>query len=119
MIFLIFGASESTLNPPTDADPDVFGSRVVSILMVVLFPAPFGPRKPKNSPSLTLNVIPFTAFVPSPYVLTSWDTSIIPGIYQLWRAINGPDINYIVSDTEPDSALLLAPRLGMAMKNCN
>src|SRR5207245_10285671 len=74
--------------------------------MVVLFPAPFGPRKPKNSPSLTLNVIPFTAFVPSPYVLTSWDTSIIPGILTSFeRGFAGLDINYIVSDTESDSIL--------------
>src|SRR6267143_5787641 len=80
MIFLILAASFSTSKPATDAEPEVFRRIVVRILIVVLLPAPFGPRKPKNSPSLTLNVIPLTALVPSPYVLTSWDTSIIPGI---------------------------------------
>src|SRR5438876_7631757 len=83
MIFLILAPSFSTSKPATDAEPEVFRSSVVRILIVVLLPAPFGPRKPKNSPSETLNDIPFTALVPSPYVLTSRDTSIIPVI---WRS---------------------------------
>jgi len=32
--------------------------------MVVVFPAPFGPRNPKTSPFLTVNEIPSTAGVP-------------------------------------------------------
>ena len=43
----------SRSNPATLTRPDVFFSRVLSILMVVLFPAPLGPRKPKNSPRPT------------------------------------------------------------------
>jgi hypothetical protein len=39
------------------AVPDVGGRRVVSILMVVLFPAPLGPRRPMMVPGSTLNEI--------------------------------------------------------------
>src|SRR5881628_2078868 len=35
--------------PSTVARPDVGGRRVVSILIVVVFPAPFGPRNPNTS----------------------------------------------------------------------
>ena len=38
--------------------PDVGLSRVVRILRVVVFPAPFGPRNPKTVPYLTLNEMP-------------------------------------------------------------
>jgi hypothetical protein len=48
--------------------PDVFLRSVVRIFMVVLLPAPFGPKKPKNSPSCTLNEILSTALVPSAYI---------------------------------------------------
>src|SRR6185437_5776340 len=41
--------------------PAVGSRRPVSILMVVDFPAPLGPRNPKNWPAATLNVTPFTA----------------------------------------------------------
>ena len=37
-------------SPRISIRPDVGASRPVSILMVVDFPAPFGPRKPKNWP---------------------------------------------------------------------
>ena len=32
------------------------------ISMVVVLPAPFGPRRPKTSPSLTVKEMPSTAF---------------------------------------------------------
>ena len=41
--------------------PEVGGSKVVSILIVVLLPAPFGPKSPKISPPPTLSVIALTA----------------------------------------------------------
>jgi hypothetical protein len=41
--------------------PDVGLRTVVSILMVVDFPAPFGPRKAKIEPASTLKLIFFTA----------------------------------------------------------
>ncbi len=39
-----------TSTPPTQTEPEVGRSKPTIILIVVLFPAPFGPRKPKNSP---------------------------------------------------------------------
>src|SRR5262249_28946098 len=39
--------------PSTTASPEVGRRRPVSILIVVLLPAPFGPRKPKNRPRAT------------------------------------------------------------------
>ena len=46
------------------ADPDVAGRKPVSIFMVVLLPAPLGPRKPNTSPPSTLNVTRSTARMP-------------------------------------------------------
>src|SRR5579884_1150460 len=39
--------------PATQARPEVGGRRVVSILIMVLLPAPFGPTRPKISPGRT------------------------------------------------------------------
>ena len=44
-----------TSNPARLARPLVAGSSVARMLMVVVLPAPFGPRKPKISPSATWN----------------------------------------------------------------
>ena len=38
--------------------PDVGSSSVASMYIVVLFPAPLGPSRPKSSPSFTLKLIP-------------------------------------------------------------
>src|SRR5512142_1031350 len=48
-------------NPPTRAAPEVGGNNVVSMRISVDFPAPFGPSRPKISPSLTEKLIPSTA----------------------------------------------------------
>src|SRR5207245_1824577 len=80
-------------SPATLATPDVFRRRVVRILIVVLFPAPFGPRNPKNSPSSTLKDILLTACVPSPYVFTRFSTWTAGNSLNLYR------IRYIASDT--------------------
>ena len=39
--------------PRTRSVPDVGGTRQVTILIVVVLPAPFGPRKPRHSPGAT------------------------------------------------------------------
>src|SRR5487761_344512 len=52
-----------TSSPKTRASPDVGESRVVRILIVVVFPAPFGPINPKSSPFRTSNEIPESASV--------------------------------------------------------
>ena len=45
--------------------------------MVVLFPAPLGPRNPKNSPRATVQSMPETARVPSEYTFTRSSTTTI------------------------------------------
>ena len=47
--------------PSITAVPDVGGRNPVIIRIVVDFPAPFGPRNPSTSPSLTEKETPFTA----------------------------------------------------------
>src|ERR1039458_10192217 len=47
--------------PATRASPDVGGNSVVSILIVVVLPAPLEPSKPKTSPALTERVSASTA----------------------------------------------------------
>src|ERR1022692_2901543 len=47
--------------PATLASPEEGGNRVVSILIVVVLPAPLDPSKPKTSPALTNRVIASTA----------------------------------------------------------
>ena len=44
------------------AVPAVGGRKPVIIRMVVDFPAPFGPRKPRTSPAATEKDTPFTAW---------------------------------------------------------
>src|SRR5436190_7730701 len=60
------------------AAPPVIGMSVVIMRMSVDFPAPFGPSRPKISPSCTENVTSSTA-VKSPYFLMMWSTSIAFG----------------------------------------
>ena len=50
--------------PPTNASPDVGITRVVSMLAVVVLPAPLGPSSPKISPSATVRLSPSTAVTP-------------------------------------------------------
>src|SRR5450755_3477094 len=64
--------------PATRAVPDVALASVQRILIVVVLPAPFGPRKPKVSPAATVKSIPRTAST-SPYLLVSPDTSMTGG----------------------------------------
>jgi hypothetical protein len=55
------GASATTSKPSMSARPDVGESVVVRIERVVVLPAPFGPRRAKNSPAWTSKLIPSTA----------------------------------------------------------
>lgn len=50
-----------TLLPSINAIPEVIVSSPVSILNVVVFPAPFSPSSPKHSDFLTTREIFFTA----------------------------------------------------------
>ena len=49
--------------PATRAVPAVGASTVASMRRVVLFPAPFGPRRPKTSPCQQVKVIPSAATI--------------------------------------------------------
>ena len=53
------------LCPLMSASPEVIGNVPQSMFIVVDLPAPFAPRNDKTSPSRTLKLIFFTAFVPS------------------------------------------------------
>lgn len=66
----ISGAFFITSKPHISALPEVSGIRVESIFMVVDFPAPFTPRKPRSSPFSTVKDMPFTA-LKSPYCFVS------------------------------------------------
>src|SRR5215471_9991908 len=61
--------------PATRAVPDVALASVQRILMVVVLPAPLGPRKPNVSPRVTSKSIPRTAST-SPYCLVRPETDI-------------------------------------------
>src|SRR5262245_57055372 len=63
-------------NPATREVPDDGGMNPVIIRIVVVFPAPFGPRKPTISPCATRNDTCQTA-TRLPYTLVSRSTSII------------------------------------------
>src|SRR5438128_1291503 len=63
MLWRTCEASRSISYPLTNARPLVGWSKVHNILIVVLFPAPLGPRKPKVSPRSTWRSIPFTACI--------------------------------------------------------
>ena len=65
----------TTSKPLISAVPDVGGSSVTIIRISVDLPAPFGPSRPKISPSSTAKLIPLTA-VKSPNFLTMFWTSM-------------------------------------------
>ena len=52
--------------PKTDAEPPVGRMRSINRRIIVVFPAPLGPRKPKISPVSTVSVSWSNASVPSP-----------------------------------------------------
>src|SRR5918912_689450 len=68
--------SAATSKPARRAVPAVGSIVVVSIPIVVDFPAPFGPSSPTTSPAATSKSIPFTASAPPGYVLRRPRTSI-------------------------------------------
>ena len=55
---------DPTSSPATVARPPVGASRVARIRIVVVLPAPLGPRNPKNSPAPTEKSMLSTATVP-------------------------------------------------------
>src|SRR5258708_6398447 len=69
------------INDRISAEPAEAGRKPVRMRMVVVFPAPLGPRKPRISPSFTEKFRPSIA-TRSRYLLVRFLTSII-AIHQL------------------------------------
>src|SRR5437660_12148667 len=76
MRFLTSSGFSSTSKPATVAVPEVGNRNPVSMRIVVVFPAPFGPRKPTISPFATSKETWLTATVRA-YLLVSSLTLII------------------------------------------
>src|ERR1051326_1667071 len=76
MRFLTSIGCATTSYPATFADPDVGGKKQVKTRIVVVFPAPFGPKKPTICPFSTSKEILSTATVRA-YRLVSPSTLII------------------------------------------
>lgn len=70
------------LYPSMKASPEVTLSSPVSILKVVVFPAPLKPRRPKHSPFPTARDSRSTARRVSPLLYT-WEEEIIMGLYHV------------------------------------
>ena len=62
--------------PSIFTNPEVGSDRPARMRIVVVFPAPFGPRKPKISPGATVRLSRSTA-VKSPYFFVSSRISIM------------------------------------------
>src|SRR5688572_22109527 len=73
--------------PRRDALPEVGATRPSSILMEVVFPAPFGPRKPNTSPCATCRVRASTAaWSPNTFLSPSVSIAAI-GIHNLLKRV--------------------------------
>jgi hypothetical protein len=68
--------------PKMVAVPEVGLDTPVKIRMVVVLPAPLGPKKPKVSPSPTEKLISLTA-MREPNFLLRWDIQLLAYMYQL------------------------------------
>ena len=69
---LMRSESRRMSRPSTRTSPEVGSDSPARMRMVVVLPAPFGPRKPKISPRRTWSEMPSTA-VKSPYFFVrSW-----------------------------------------------
>jgi hypothetical protein len=79
--------STQARRPSTDSSPPLGGDEQEIIFMVVVLPAPFGPRKPKHSSDRTLKSMPRTASKP-PYRLTRFraETAMLPATAMVPRA---------------------------------
>ena len=75
----------STSSPATITLPEVGERVVVRMDSVVVLPAPFGPRREKNSPASTVNEMSSTALsVADVYRFMRCSTSIITVVIRVW-----------------------------------
>src|SRR5262245_57072528 len=69
--------SWTTSLPATRTEPDVGRTSVAIVLIVVVLPAPFGPRRPNTSPAPTEKDTPSTARTLPGYTLTRFSISSV------------------------------------------
>src|SRR5205823_13874480 len=74
--------SRRTLNPATYASPSVMSVRQVSNLIIVVLPAPFGPRRPKTVSEATFRVTWSTA-VSLPYTFVRFSVTIALSVIEV------------------------------------
>src|SRR5580693_9091421 len=96
MRFLTSSGCSNTSYPATVAPPDVGERKQVSMRIVVVFPAPFGPRKPTICPFPTSNEMWSTAVLRA-YLLVSSLTVIIRGLSQGIRVCNARTVQLLNS----------------------
>src|SRR6266481_7435703 len=80
-------ARDEKFSPSSCTRPDVGASSPVSILMVVDFPAPLGPRNPKNCPAVTHRSILSTA-VSAPKRRVSFSVAMAKSVIYFPRVDN-------------------------------
>ena len=85
--------SFSTSSPSTVADPPVGRTCPVSTLIMVVFPDPFGPRRPKSSPAFTVRETWSTAQT-SPY---AFERSLVSSTAAILYSVPGPVQSLITS----------------------
>src|SRR5688572_20315429 len=72
---------------PTFTEPSVGGIKPVIMRMLVDFPAPLGPRKPRTSPFATVNETPFTATFGPKSFLRFWTWIMDGSVCVRWRQL--------------------------------
>src|SRR5438045_7464371 len=92
----------SISKPLTKARPLLGRNKVQSILMVVLLPAPLGPRNPKVSPRPTSKLIPFTAAI-SPKERESCCTDIVMVIPRRDARVQVEQLEYSYAQLHSDN----------------
>lgn len=93
-----------TSNPATLAEPIVGRSKVVSIFIVVLFPAPFGPSRPNTEPAATVKSTLLTAVkVPNRHV-----SAIVSMAGGILRYVSWLD-EIVLESTSPTSNICASP----------
>src|SRR5207249_2429245 len=95
--------SRRTLNPATYASPSVMSVRPVSNLIIVVLPAPFGPRRPKTVPEATFRVTWSTA-VSLPYTFVRFSVTIALSVIEVHRSSLRKDPQNFLSHLDHDPA---------------
>src|SRR6267143_214214 len=98
--------SRRTLNPATYASPSVMSARPVSNLIIVVLPAPFGPRRPKTVPEATFRVTWSTA-VSFPYTFVRFSVTIALSVMGFSEPSFRQNVQRLLSHLDDDPAELV------------